>query len=999
MIHMRFYWLLLPALFIPGLLQAQGVNDQLRQFFSTIATAPDQAPFLFEMTLHEIEDNWFVPVNQSDTADAHIWWTVYYEMQQAAYDPQFLPETFELQRKAGQRSRQDTIPIGILDFEFNRFKPNAWDSGVFFGWHDSFLYDIPGSGGHPYEVNSHEPARGTRHDVFCATPLQNQSDFRDVVFEINPAFIFYGPPYSSFIDPEEHTISINFGDGSGWLAVDPDKTSHFHITYPGKNLYKIEVKVTHDAMVRYSQSTIVVRSDRISIQPDAIIDEIPGIKAGIYYACKKQRLLEKVLIAVSGFDLLESQTVPRIYEQLISEPRLIMLRNYGYDIICVDWTDSKDDLKANGDRLINLIELLKCRTLNIEHNFTIVGISMGALISNYALTKMESPDYLAEAERNPQICYPGQMHNTRTFISLEGEYQGAFINIGAQRLAGVLKGERLASRLPSYTVNSFSVDARFIRDEVLSRIGVKQMLMHHVDSTDGNGRYYPHTERIRFLQYMESIGNYPRFVKTIAMSNALAGGQNQVAIGNKLAKSGDMYYQVVLNFQLRLFGKLKLPIHFSTRLNSHPGNQVTPSPVLTYRLVCPRKLNLKGCLRKIVTLGTCSKCSCVLNHDTEELLELSEGIPWDVMCGGRISSATAVFDGQGDMLYSVSGIKKLHPAGYLSYALTSNAQTGQAKATALYRIGGYTKAGGWKWVPVAIPLIEANMDVLAELESFNFVPWMSAFDYRRPDSLSQDLLTTLIDSNLARTPFDVLISRQPHEDFPVTFPFPNEGQRHYEHREMRADTLENEDDLTMLSREIGEMEMYLDNRVINRHALFEAVTAIQAGSNANPLYRTPTHSGSKTYDALWSRDDGCDVTENGMLSIRAGKVLRLTPGFVVSNGGEFHGSIKKMQVCHYSLDELREMKGFTEDTSTTSIHHLPEVPSVQIFPNPAQSVVIVQTDNTGHCSMYGLTGRLYYAGLLQKGENHIPTSALSTGLYFIQVEMEGRVSTFKLVKQ
>ncbi len=977
----------------------QDINDQLRGFFSLIKPAPNPAPFFYDMAVHEIEDKWFTPVNMKDTAEPHVWWTIYYEMRNAAYDKEIMPETFLLQSRAKKIISKDTIPIGILDLEFNRLKETAFDSGVYFGWTDSFLFDVATVKGHPYLANTIDAFRHTKHDIFCATPLSQQSEFRNVTFSIDPGFIFYSEPYNSFTKyPPDHIIKINFGDGYGWRRIDVRKRTYINVDYPATGIYKIEVKVENDAIIRYSQSTIYVLSNKISTQPDLIIDEISGIKAGVYYGCTNQNYLNKVLIAVSGFDLFETQTIPKIYDQLINEPQLIMLRNYGYDIVCVDWDDSKDALENNGDRLIALLEYLKCNVLTVEHNFTVIGISMGALISNYALTKMETDDYLAGARADHRLCYPDQMHNTRTFISLEGEYQGAFINIGAQRFAEILKHERAVNRIPSFTINSLSVDAAFLRDEVLDRKGVKQMLKFHVDSTDGKGNFFPHTERVRFLDYMASIGSKPKYVKKIALSSSLANGMNQVALGNKLAKPGDAYYHVNLNFKLRIFGGLRLPIDFHTRLNSHPDSGCADKPVLSYGLSYPRKLNLKGCLRKLISAGNCSRCKCVLNYSNEHELFLAPGLSWDVMCGGRVSTATAVFSENDHEVQTTCSFSKLHPFGYLSYALVADSKSGNAHAKATYRIGGIIRSAQWRDLPVTVPLLDANIDVHAELESFNFVPWTSAYDYQRPDSLNQDILNTPVDTNLARIPFDMMIGRAPHADFPITFPAMNDGQKHFEHRDIRRDNVEDHPDLTILTREIGDRKMYLDNMFLNRRSLFEAEREIGVGSGANLRYHTPGRLSRNAYPAVWAREDGFKVVAGGEVHLKAGEQITLHPGFTVTEGGEFKGEIQKIYVCNFSLEELRAMDAQKKDT-VSEVERLTVDLGIRVYPNPADRFLIIEADNEGEYKFYSLTGNLIYHGTFSTGSTVVKLKSLMDGMYFIQLHCNGMMSTVKIIKE
>ncbi|MFT6384040.1 MAG: hypothetical protein ACJAQR_000865, partial [Bacteroidia bacterium] len=332
------------------------LNDQLRATFANLQPAPDPAPFLFELAAHESDENWFVPINYDDTNYLDNWWTVFYEMQHASISPNLLPETFGLQYQAQEISKTDTIPMGILNLEFNRFKPDAFDSGKYFFWDNTGIWDNPARLEDPYEKNTINLNRGTLHDVFLGAPLLEFSNFKNVVFKIDPAFLFYSTPYNSEIKmPPIHKFKINFGDNTGWHEFDPAVITYYDANYDIAGTKIIEYKVEADNDLRYSKCAFQVLSSSTRKTPDEIIT-MDGLSAGIYYGCDNQPILDKVVIAVSGYDFTGKKSIPEFYNQVVATSQMIMLQNYGYDFVIVDFSDSKEALQNQGNSLISLIE-------------------------------------------------------------------------------------------------------------------------------------------------------------------------------------------------------------------------------------------------------------------------------------------------------------------------------------------------------------------------------------------------------------------------------------------------------------------------------------------------------------------------------------------------------------------------------------------------------------------------------------------------------------------
>lgn len=1000
--------------------EAQDVNDRLRTLFTPLQKAQDQAPFLFDMAAHEAEDKWFVPINHTDTNDLHNWWTVYYEMQHAAYNPNFIPETFSLIEDGKKWTRKDTIPIGLIDFEFNRFKSNAFiDSGVYFGWTDSVVWDIPGRLDHPYELNQGNPSRGTLLDVFLAAPLEATSETRDVVFRIDPDFMFYSSPYNSETQlPPNHIVEINFGDGVGFRNFNPSQIKHFDVVYPSDGEFVIEVRVRDDQEIRYSKSRFAVLHDEMKMKPDERITSIPGIDAGIYYPCDKNSDFEKLIIGVTGYDFAENKGVEDAYKQFMTHSRVMMLHNYGYAVAIVDFADSKDSIQNNADRLIQFIELMKCRQTNhIEHNFVVMGLSLGAVVSRYALAKMETPAYKAQVANDPNICHADQGHNTRLWLSCEGEYQGAHISLSAQAMINFFH-DKLSkiSKIGSFSVEKQAKDLDWAYANLLQRPATKQLLQTHIDSTDGNDNYFEHRFALQLKQEFDQLG-YPQECKIVGLTNGNTDGSRQTAYVDTIGVPGNLYLDLNVETRTRIFRIFTLRHNLEITLSSN-DEMVPLQRLFDIHIAYPRVYdNFNVCM--VAILGTVITCGlqsplcpvfataalgCLGQRHIYGSFDLANPVPYDVMPGGSIHYAQMAHANRSkSKLYSIqlstgaaSAITGLPtvtlsiPIARAGFTQTTVNGTSTVKGHFNSAISNTRVSGGFK----------------TELASFNFVPWYSAFDYKRVDSLDLDLNGAGIDSNLARTPFDLLIGREKSSAYPKSNLIDqgplaeSNGEMAYSHFFFRRDTAKQDavQSLTILTREIGDLRMHLDNQVINRRSFFEAEKYINAGRKANPHYTYPNSLNFGNYAAVWAEDDGFEVGQDGDVEMRAGTEIRLQPGFEVSNGGEYHGWISNIFVCSYTFNDLRGLY-LPPTPPPTSIDEVVDPSNFRIFPNPTSGLLTVETNHEGRYQIVNLMGQEVLSGSLTSQTNTIDLSTLVEGVYLINVKSNGIVRTERIVKQ
>jgi hypothetical protein len=220
--------------------------------------------------------------------------------------------------------------------------------------------------------------------------------------------------------------------------------------------------------------------------------------------------LTKPIIIVEGIDFFEqfpalATTENDILDRLNrpeSHNLSNRLRSQGFDVVILNWGNSGDFLQKSAFLVVRLIEevnRLKSLAGSTEPNI-LVGISMGGLVSRYALSWMEKN---------------GRTHNVRQFISYDSPQAGANFPLGLQFWAqsfgafntSVLNIAELAG------VRSFNSESS------------KQMLKFHltgVKSVNGMNVIEPISNHTNFFNEIEALNNnlgYPLNCQNIAISN------------------------------------------------------------------------------------------------------------------------------------------------------------------------------------------------------------------------------------------------------------------------------------------------------------------------------------------------------------------------------------------------------------------------------------------------------------------------------------------------
>ncbi len=198
-------------------------------------------------------------------------------------------------------------------------------------------------------------------------------------------------------------------------------------------------------------------------------------------------VLDNPVIAVEGFDLDNSWDWDDLYNHLNTEDLLETLRDGGFDIVILDFTDATDYVQLNSFVLVELIKQVQSMIFP-NRTIAVAGASMGGLCARYALAYMETH---------------GIEHRVRNYISFDAPHTGANIPLGVQYWLDFFSGlsDAAAGMLAS-----------------LNRPAARQMLVYHyTDPAGATGE--PDLLRAEMLADFAAVGEYPQNLRKVAIAN------------------------------------------------------------------------------------------------------------------------------------------------------------------------------------------------------------------------------------------------------------------------------------------------------------------------------------------------------------------------------------------------------------------------------------------------------------------------------------------------
>lgn len=803
---------------------------ELRAMFSPLSKPSPARLFLYDMSAHN-SDSIFYTSYSTDTSDLDNWLLINREMFYSAYDT--LPlEPADSIYSLGNQFSNDTIPIGIMDYDYYEFKTNALNTNIYFNFDtvNDILSDKPGRPGFPYDIKK----------LFAAAALVSEAQTANVTYRVDPAFIFKDAFNAGTYTPGTNVLKMDFGDGTGWHIFAGNTVQHQSVSYSGAG-YKIIKAAIYDRdgnMIKLSTSRIY--SSGVTLPTADTYLDLPGMTVGVFGGCTDDNKYNKVVIVCEGFDIMDfmaskNRNAATIYDQVIELEEISQLRNFGYTFLVIDWKNSRIDIKANAMYLVNFIDHLKCVRMDGDNDqqFVVIGESMGGLVARYALRFMETQLYAATCKQN-------QMHNTRLLMTFDTPHRGANLPMAYQWL--YRDGLRILSGAVPITTHQLSYAGNLF----LGSTAAQQMLLYHVDTyVPGfvNTPYGPHPQRLLFLTDLFSLGNYPHYCKKFALSDGSLSGKRQTTdhsgtdrIANDAFVNLDASMHVnILHTRIKLFGA-------KLELNSNPAGigQVYKIEAGTWGL----RLKLKWFGIK-VEVGLNSLLSNTQGAFVKDYCTSAGGVAGPELDQDIGSSITSAIDKMNEFFFHHHSYTN-HGGG--SYTITASSRNNWFGSGATVRSQGM---------------------------HFALVPTYSALDYSVGGVLNYNIETEPIAVKNTKTAWDVIMGvpnsytgssplatsniykNQRKHARPTNYNLGiGTGAAEYYRSCVSPDPII---EARVLAREIGDEIMWLDNTFLNRRAMYESEYDLHV-NRTNPYYQYTSMPFSTLIPGIYSKSNPFLIT-------------------------------------------------------------------------------------------------------------------------------------------
>lgn len=805
-------------------------NQQLRNMFSQLV---HHTNFLYDRSAHIIDEAYF-STNCSLTTNCSVWYFAYQEMYNSAKDQtQMLPPETVVSMAYNYES--DTVSIGIIDYAFDRLRPNVFN-------HNYFEFDTVNNilTRRIYQNAWDQTDPYTSGEIFMVAPVVEATHTLTPVFSIND-IVFIDDIVRSQLNSVYYSLKINFNDGSGVHTISSlDTTNYIQVSYPEPGEYEMTTYMyCHDCgdiLLKESKSTIIVgNAPTVDILDDYEVTceqrtEWQDMRVFEYTSnCNYNPEEEKIIFVLAGynpgsFQKFNKRKPEELYKKYIIDGNMENLPSFGYKFVIVDWEYPNDDIRTNAERFMYLLNNYKCEAQN-EEQFVVIGHSMGCLIGRYALTAMET---IWNTD-----CMSEKKHNTRLFISNDGPHQGVNIPMSVQTIYGDALGTGGYLRWLTDFMDVASFGKIDFSNTLLNGTSVKQMLNRHYSTGIESDFYTAADEFYDFFSSLDTIGNYPQYCKLVALSNGSMEGLNQQNV--YYDEENDTYYGYTNDFR-------------------YPNDHIFyMENQLNFRV-----LGLDFGTDFYIDLHSNPEGSGLLFNMYYGIHKPQINLYW---FGVNINT---VFEGSNYTRYGNGLLPYCVAPGGSEYVQRDERRCKQSwglglNVLNLFGLDMSVEPGSTfaMYTRVGIPwLLDISDDLVLHTDGlgFGFVPIRSAFDYGsfNDSYLNIDFTQIPVQNIMQDTPFDVLIGRVNnecgvafngnHEDVlnPIleynTNNLPYNGEVAYNFCGNMYKCL--------LNAEIGDDELYLDNNDLIWNARVSAYNSVHYGEQA-PYY---TYYGSINSD-------------------------------------------------------------------------------------------------------------------------------------------------------
>jgi hypothetical protein len=499
-------------------------------------------------SVHPIEK--YDGIDSDTTFNKGQWTSIYSSIYEAAADKKGLTDPSTLTSTANQTA-DHVAPVAIVFNALTTIDPNAYNDGRLTVNTSTKKVEQGPTSGSPYAANPRL--------YFAVQSLTNPVRGRDVTFDFDLDY------YTTNTGLSLQDLKADFGDGMGMQDVMVG--SRVSVSYADLTTKVVAVEAKIGGEWRSGSFELDLRQEQMTDEvPDSDISNtnatatINGVSVGYqyhgYYGAGNSSI-EKPVIFLDGFDPNDrvdpdnARGLNDIYNNYLNRAvdvngetkrAATTLLNEGHDLFVLNYEDGGRSITENAYALVDLINIINAKT-NGEKAITVIGPSMGGLVSRYALLYMEDNNLT---------------HNVELWISFDSPHLGANVPVGLQKM-----------------MRLFPIDIGPIakgRDR-LSVPAARELIVYNSFNNQGTSDPL----RTNFLNDLEAMGGYPSQPRKVALANGNGYGDYLVSrTGDCFTPSYQTLYPSNKIFHVELLDQpLGIPLPYEYHLDAYaaPNNQ------------------------------------------------------------------------------------------------------------------------------------------------------------------------------------------------------------------------------------------------------------------------------------------------------------------------------------------------------------------------------------------------------------------------------------------
>jgi hypothetical protein len=295
--------------------------------------------------------------------------------------------------------------------------------------------------------------------------------------------------------PLPDAVALDLGDGGGFVPVEIG--TPIRATYPDAPAAQLTIRCTYGSEILTAAFTVALSDQPAAPEPDELWPlrgECGNTGTAYVYHAAGRAAVTRPVIMVEGFP--GGHPADYLYDTFDQQGTATKLRAAGHDLVIVGLDQGADEIQRNADVLVACIRKTLCRT---DEPLVVGGVSMGGLVSRFALAAMEARD---------------ERHNTELFLTIDTPHGGAYTSLGAQWFVQTCR-----SFLPALEAEAQLLDSPANQQFVL-------WWLH-----DGVAQTSP--LRTAFIDDLAALGDYPQLPRRLAVSCGRGDGAGSTPAGTQ----------------------------------------------------------------------------------------------------------------------------------------------------------------------------------------------------------------------------------------------------------------------------------------------------------------------------------------------------------------------------------------------------------------------------------------------------------------------------------